>query len=114
MRSLIRGMFVVLLLTLSASVALAQGWRGMGRMAGKVTDESGKPLEGVTVKLNLPGAGGTEIKSNKKGEWGIGGIARGEWQVDFEFPPYEPRRISVSVAEMTRTPPVEIALKLDI
>jgi len=114
MKPLIRGMFVVLILTLSVSVAMAQSWRGMGRMAGKVTDESGKPLEGVTIKLNLPGSGGTEIKSNKKGEWGIGGISRGEWQVDFEFPPYEPRRITVSVAEMTRTPPVEIALKLDI
>ncbi|MGE5199435.1 MAG: tetratricopeptide repeat protein [Rhodospirillaceae bacterium] len=83
-------------------------------MTGKVTDESGKPLEGVTIKLNLPGAGGTELKSNKKGEWGIGGIARGEWQVDFELPPYEPRRITVSIAEMSRTPPVEISLKLDI
>jgi len=114
MKTLTRLMLAAVILALTVSVALAQGWRGMGRMAGKVTDESGKPLEGVTVKLNLPGAGGTEIKSNKKGEWGIGGIARGEWQVDFEFPPYEPRRISVSVAEMTRTPPVEIALKLDI
>jgi len=110
----IRGILVALILTLSASVALAQVWRGMGRIAGKVTDESGKPLEGVTVKLTLPGSGGTEIKSNKKGEWSIGGIARGEWQVDFEFPPYEPRRITVSLNELSRIPPVEIALKLDV
>lgn len=97
-----------------AAVASAQSWRGMGRIAGKVTDESGKPLEGVTVKLTLPGSGGTEVKTNKKGEWSIGGISRGAWQVDFDMPPYEPRRISVSVAELTRIPPVEISLKLDI
>lgn len=114
MKILIRGMLVVLILALAAPAAIAQSWRGMGRMAGKVTDESGKPLEGVTVKLTLPGAGGTELKSNKKGEWQIGGIARGDWQVDFDCPPYEPRRITVSVAELTRVPPVEISLKLDV
>ena len=114
MKTLTRGTLVVLILALSATVAMAQSWRGMGRMAGKVTDESGKPLEGVTVKLTLPGSGGTELKSNKKGEWQIGGIARGAWQVDFEFPPYEPRRITVSVAELSRVPPVEISLKLDV
>jgi len=105
-------MLVVLLVC--ASVASAQSWRGMGRAAGKVMDEDGKPLEGVTVKLALPGAGGTEVKTNKKGEWQVGGIARGEWQVDFEFPPYESRRISISIAELSRIPPVEIKLKLDI
>jgi Tfp pilus assembly protein PilF len=105
-------MLVVLLVC--ASVASAQSWRGMGRAAGKVMDEDGKPLEGVTVKLSLPGAGGTEVKTNKKGEWQVGGIARGEWQVDFDFPPYESRRISISIAELSRIPPVEIKLKLDI
>ena len=39
------------------TVAAAQEWRGMGRVAGKVVDESGQPLEGVTVKATLPSAG---------------------------------------------------------
>jgi tetratricopeptide (TPR) repeat protein len=101
-------------LLLVASLAAAQSWRGMARAAGKVTDESGKPLERVVVKLSLPGAGGMEVKTNKKGEWAAGGLARGEWQVDFELPTYEPRRISLSLSELTRIPPVEIALKQDI
>jgi Tfp pilus assembly protein PilF len=105
---------MLLVLLVCASVASAQSWRGMGRAAGKVMDEDGKPLEGVTVKMSLPGAGGTEVKTNKNGEWQVGGIARGEWQVDFEFPPYESRRISVSIAELSRIPPVEIKLKLDV
>jgi len=114
MRLLKQTSIVLLALLLCASVASAQSWRGMARVSGKVMDEEGKPLENAIVKLNLPNAGGTEIKTNKKGEWQIGGISRGDWQIDFECPPYEPRRITVSVAELTRVPPVEIKLKLDI
>ena len=105
---------LILLIVAFASAASAQSWRGMARMTGKVTDEEGKPLEGVKVKLALPGAGGTELKTNKKGEFEIGGLARGDWQVDFELSPYEGRKITVAVAELTRTPPVEIKLKLDV
>lgn len=113
MKALTRGLFITLTLVLAASVAMAQSHRGMGRAAGKVTNESGKPLEGVVVKLELPGAGGMEVKTNKKGEWAAGGLARGQWQIDFELATYETRRINVSVAELTRTPPIEIVLKRD-
>ena len=112
MRTLNRGFFIALILIAAASVATAQGWRGMGRIAGKVTDESGKPLEGVVVRLALPGAtGGMEVKTNKKGEWAAGGLARGDWQIDFELPTYETRRITAPIAELTRSAPVEIVLK---
>jgi tetratricopeptide (TPR) repeat protein len=105
---------LILLIVAFASAASAQSWRGMARMTGKVTDEEGKPLEGVKVKLALGSAGGTELKTNKKGEFEMGGLARGDWQVDFELSPYETRKITVSIAELTRTPPVEIKLKLDV
>ena len=109
-----RALVISLLIVLASSPAVAQSWRGMARAAGKVTDEAGKPLEGVVVKLNLPGGGGMEVKTNRKGEWAAGGLARGEWQIDIEFPTYESRRISLSLNELTRTPPVEIALKQNI
>jgi len=109
-RAVVFGAAIVLVLLAVAEVG-AQGWRGMGRAAGKVTDEQGQPLEGVVVKLDLPGVGGTQLKTNKKGEWAIGGISRGEWNVDFEKEGYEPLRISVSIAELTRIPPVETKLK---
>ena len=114
MRMMKQAWIVLIVLILCASVASAQSWRGMGRMFGKVMDETGQPIEGVTIRLNLPNAGGTEVKTNKKGEWQVGGLARGEWQIDFELSPYEPRRITVSVAELSRVPPIEIKLKLDI
>lgn len=111
MKTLKRAAPGVVAILLMAAIASAQGWRGMGRVAGKVTDESGKPLAGVTVKLNLPGAGGTEVKTDKKGEWTLGGIARGMWQIDFSLDTYEGRQISVMVQELSRIPPIEIVLK---
>jgi len=109
-----RAALLVLIVLMSASLAAAQGWRGMGRVSGKVTDEQGKPLAGVIVRLNLPGAGGTETKTNTKGEWALAGIARGDWQVDFELAGYEIKRITVSILELQRIPPVEVTLKQDI
>ncbi|MEI6669623.1 MAG: tetratricopeptide repeat protein [Acidobacteriota bacterium] len=114
MRVLKHFSLLVVLLCITASAASAQSWRGMGRVAGKVTDEQGKPLAGVTIKLNQPGAGGTTVTSDKSGEWGLGGIHGGEWQVDFELATYEPRHITLQINELSRIPPVEVKLKQDI
>jgi len=101
-----------LVLVAFAASASAQGWRGQGRVSGKVTDESGKPLENVKVKLVLPSEnGGPETKTNKKGEWATAGIARGTWAIDFLLDGYEPRRISVNVQEMERLPMIETIMK---
>lgn len=90
----------------------AQAWRGMGRVAGKVIDESGAPIEGVVVHAVSPvAAGRVDARTKKNGEWAIGGIARGEWQLDFVKDGYEPFRTSVSVHELTRLPPMTITLK---
>jgi tetratricopeptide (TPR) repeat protein len=81
-------------------------------MAGRVTDEAGKPLEGVKVKIFLPSSnGGTDTTTNKKGEWGVGGINSGAWQVDFTKEGYETRRITVDVEQLNPKPPMEIAMK---
>jgi tetratricopeptide (TPR) repeat protein len=94
------------------STAGAQTWRGQGRMAGKVTDETGAPIEGVVVKLFLPeGKGGFDVKSNKKGEWSAGGISSGAWQVDFVKEGYETRRVTVDVEQLSPKPPMQIELK---
>jgi len=114
MRMLARSFVVLVALVLMVSVASAQSWRGMGRVAGKVTDEQGKPIADVVVKLELQGAGGTEVKTDKKGEFAVGGLARGNWQIDFVAETYETRRINVSVAELTRVPPIEIQLKQNL
>ncbi len=110
MRRTVRLALVFALLAASAS---AQAWRsGSGRLYGRVTDEQGKPIEGAVVKLFLPEAnGGTDLKTNAKGEWALGGIASGVWQIDFAKPGFEPRHITVNVSQMTRIPEIAIALK---
>jgi tetratricopeptide (TPR) repeat protein len=105
------GLMGMVALLIAASVS-AQEWRGMGRVGGKVVDQDGKPVAGVQVKATLPRAGnrGPESKSNARGEWAIGGIAGGEWALDFTKDGFEPRNITVTVMESSRLPPMEIRL----
>lgn len=102
----------VMSVLLLAGGASAQEWRGMGRVGGKVVDESGKPVAGVTIKATLPRAGnrGPESTSNAKGDWAVGGIAGGEWALDFIKDGYETRNITVTVMESSRIPPMEVRI----
>lgn len=108
------GLFVLLSVFVAGS-AYAQDWRGMGRMGGKVVDEdTGQPIPGVTVKAVMPSSGNrgpSESKSNDKGEWAVGGIAGGQWAVDFIKEGYETRRLTVPVSEGGGRKPMEIKLK---
>jgi len=104
----------VLVALLIAVAASAQEWRGMGRVGGKVVDEeTGRPLDGVSVKAMLPTSGnrGPESRSNNKGEWAIGGVATGNWAIDFSKDGYETRSITIQIVESGRIPPMEIRMK---
>lgn len=99
---------------MTAGVAAAQEWRGQGRVAGKVTDESGAPITGVIVKATLPASanrGPGPQKTNAKGDWSIGGISGGVWALDFEKEGYEALSISVPLSEFNRIPPMAIVMK---
>jgi predicted Zn-dependent protease len=111
MQRLTLAAFLLLSIGLPSAEAAGQT-RGMGRVAGKVTDESGKPIEGVTVKATIA-AGGSPVttKSNSKGDWVLAGIAPGTWNIDFEKAGWEPRNISVPVVELTTIPPIQVTLK---
>jgi len=106
------------LATLSIALAItvpaaAQDWKGMGRMEGKVTDPSGAPLAGVSVRLELPErGGGTTVTTDGKGRWVLGGIAAGTWHIDFALAGYAGRKVSVSLpAESSRLKPLEVTLE---
>jgi tetratricopeptide (TPR) repeat protein len=96
-----------------AGSVFSQDWRGIqGRMEGKVLGPDGQPVAGATVKLELPGRGGTSLKTDKKGKWAIGGIAAGNWNIDVEAPGFATRRVTVSLpSEFERIPPIEIRLE---
>jgi hypothetical protein len=106
-----------LILTTLLVVAAATGangqMRGMGRIQGTVTDPGGAPLAGVAVRASLPGSSSTiESTSNDKGLWYVGGLARGDWQVDFEKIGYEQRRAKVVLpVELARVPALVITMK---
>jgi Tfp pilus assembly protein PilF len=101
-----------LAMLVAGTSAWAQGWRGQGRLSGKVTDEGGKPLANVTIKLFLPAEnGGLDAKTNKKGEWAVAGLGRGNWNIDFTLEGYEPRRVAVALQEMERLPMMETVMK---
>lgn len=97
-----------------AAPAAAQEWKGLGRVGGKVVDEAGKPIEGVLVKAMMPASqnrGPADSKTKGNGDWAVGGIARGQWALDFIKDGYETASISVVVQEGARIPPMEIVLK---
>lgn len=103
---------LAVLVLVAGSPAWAQGWRGQGRLSGKVADEAGQPLANVSVKLFLAAEnGGLSAKTNKKGEWAVAGLGRGNWDIDFTLEGYEPRRVSVSLQEMERLPMMETVMK---
>jgi tetratricopeptide (TPR) repeat protein len=94
------------------ALATAQDWKGtQGRFEGRVLDADGKPIEGATVKLELPGRGGTTLKTDKKGKWAIGGVAAGRWNVDIEAAGFQKKQAYLMLqSELTRIPPMETRL----
>lgn len=95
------------------AVAVAQEWRGQGRIAGKITDESGAPIEGVIVKATLPSSsnrGPSPVKTNAKGDWSIGGITGGMWALDFDREGYVPVSKSVQISEFNRLPATTLVM----
>lgn len=96
------------------TLAAAQEWRGQGRIAGKVTDDSGAPIEGVSVTATLPSSsnrGPAPVKTNAKGDWSIGGISGGMWALDFKKDGYESVSKSVQISEVNRLPGMPIVMK---
>ena len=91
--------------------------KGKGKMSGVVTDQdSGQPLEGVTVKLFM-----AEIneyhqpfaKTDAQGRWSVYYIRKGRWDLDFVKDGYEVKKISflVDPTPGTKNPPIELQLK---
>src|ERR1043166_5739798 len=99
-------------LALAIAVPLAAQSRGIGRIAGVVKDETGKPVEGVHVKAVKEGETQAFTETtNKKGEWAISGIASGQWNLDFTKDGFETRALTVGVSENDRMPPMNVAIK---
>jgi thioredoxin-like negative regulator of GroEL len=93
---------------LAVGSVYAQSYKGKGRLYGFVTDQDGKPLEGVRVVLySLKASSGLEVKSDAKGEWTAMYVRGGGWNVDLEKVGYMPKRLSVHIMETMDNPAVK-------
>lgn len=92
--------------------AIAAQTRGTGRLAGKIVDRDGTPVEGVQVKATKAGetALAFEVRTNKKGEWALGGMAGGQWNLDFVREGFDGKSLSIGVSEVNRIPPIEFSM----
>lgn len=103
----------LLLVCLMLSItALAQDYKGKGRVKGLVTDEQGNPIEGVKVKLfSVRASQAFTVETDKDGIWHGNWIRNGTWNVDFKKLGYAPKKISMQISEFKKNPDIEVALK---
>lgn len=103
----------VLLVALCLAAPLAAQSRGNGRMNGKVVDEAGKPIADVEVRAVKVGESEVfQTKTNNKGEWSLGGLAGGDWNVDFAKPGLETVKRPATVREGERFAAMSVAMRV--
>lgn len=98
---------------LTAVPAEAQDWSGRGRLQGRVTTESGEPIQGAKVTLTeLRSDDGPEpLITKKNGRWSILGLRNGQWQVQIEKDGYVTSSGVVQVSELKTNDPVMVSLR---
>jgi Flp pilus assembly protein TadD len=110
-----RSVFVAgLTLVLAASALPAQEWRGKARVEGTVkSSTNGQPIAGAKVSLRWAqsGHGGPDVTTGKSGHFAYFGLAGGNWDIDFEAPGYQPRKITAAFQEGVRNEPIDITLE---
>ncbi len=107
--SLIVGATILMVLPASA-----QDWKGRGRIQGRVTTESGEPIEGAKVTVYLDGdhsKGPEATTTNKKGRWSVGGLRRGHWSIRIEKDGFVPREGAEDVSELKAGRPTTVELR---
>lgn len=104
--------FGFLAMLLLAAFVFPQDWTGQGRQIGYVTDEQGKPLKGVKVKLLfVKTQTGFEMETDADGKWVAIGIKGGTWYIDFESPGYLTKKIVTQVKDYrAQNPQIEVKL----
>lgn len=99
---------LTLLLVLIASEARAQ----IGRVAGTVTDEDGRPVKGATVtaenREQIPPT--FTSTSDAKGRFSILGLRRGSWIFTIQAPGFEKASTRLDVMTVRPNPPLNVQL----
>jgi tetratricopeptide (TPR) repeat protein len=96
-----------------AAPLLAQDWKGMGRLQGRVTDPDGNGVAGASVKLDCPSrGGGATVETDKKGNWAFLGLAGCSWNVEIKAEGFLNHvRVVNMVSDQVRMSPIEVKLE---
>ena len=83
-----------------------------GRLNGMVVDESGAPVEGVSISTKTALGLAIDAKTDAKGNWVVPGLGKGLWEVDFAKDGFTKVKAKVTIdKELMRTEPIKITLK---
>ena len=84
----------------------------VGRVAGTITDDEGRPIKGATVTAeNREQAPSTfTSSSDAKGRFSILGMRRGVWTFTIQAPGFEPTAGQVDVVTTRPNPPLNVRL----
>jgi len=85
----------------------------VGRIAGKVIDETGAPVPEATVRAESPTAspGSLTGTTNGKGEFAILGLRSGQWTVTVTAAGFEPAEFNLPVRNRTNVPSMRVTLR---
>ena len=112
MRPMKRFLLTVFAAALAAPL-LAQDWKGMGRLQGRVNDPDGKPVAGASVKLDCPSrGGGATVVTDKKGNWAYMGLAACNWTIEVKAEGFSPlTTVAAMASDQIRMNPIDVKLE---
>src|ERR1700737_2973437 len=115
MRSLRTSLLAVVTFTIleSAGTALAQTGQSFGELVGKVADEQGAVLPGVSVTLSGPAVMGTQTTvTNERGLYRFPAVASGTYQLTFDLAAFSKLTREGIVVLVRQTITVDAQMKL--
>lgn len=106
----------LLALTLSlVAPAMAQDWKGRGRLTGKVKNTAGEPIKDAQIHIfyrGQEGIGPKPVKTNKKGRWAYMGLTSGPYTLVVEAEGFVSAETQTNLNEYATAPPTPIEVEL--
>lgn len=100
------------LLSLLVLLAAAPAYAQVGRVAGTVTDDAGRPIKGATVTGENRDVSPSTItgSTDQRGKFSLLGLKRGNWRFTIQAPGYETAQTRLDVVTVKPNPPLTIKL----
>ncbi len=90
----------------------AAKWRGKAEVSGKITDDTGKPVEARVSFVNVEVNSGYTVMSKKNGEFKGENMKAGDWKVQIDAPNFIVWKQTVTLADQ-KNPPLAVVVKRD-